>query len=259
MTCYRFDCVLRAGRVVTAESCGVDRDAHEPECANAGDGKSRGDTWGCPIVSHRVWPMLAGGWLRTPARRNPVSKADASCSNGAKAADGLVPMTMSHFPATRGIRAVRAAFRRRRTRLRTTAFPTRRETTIPNLAQETELVASRVKAVIWIGPALLGRAPLRTFVKSALRRSRCARAINFSSPEGSARQRAGRGHRSDREALPPLLTTKAQYASPVCAAHPLHEAVDAGTAAALGLPGSLHKNTPTGRARPAHANYVSGV
>ena len=154
MTGYRFDCVLRAGRVVTAEPSRVDGGAHEPDCANACDGKARGDTWGRPVVRHRVGSILAGGWMRTPARRNPLSKADASCSNGAEAADGLVPMTMSHRSATRGSRALRAALRRRRTRLRTTAFPTRRDTTIPILAQVTELVGLRVNADIWIGPVL---------------------------------------------------------------------------------------------------------
>ena len=191
----------------------------------------------------------------TPARRKPVSRADASWSKGVDAAAGRVPMTTSHLSATRGRSGARAALRRRRTRLRITAFPTRRDTTIPNLAQETGTDGSRANAVTWIGPAPLGRAPSLTVLKSALRRSRRARGINRLLPGVKvARQGAGLVQGSDGEALAPLLTAQAEDASPVCAAHPLHETVDAGTAAALGLPGSLHKNTPTGRARPAHTD-----
>lgn len=165
-------------------------------------------------------------------------------------------MTISHLSETRGTRGARAALRRRRTRLRITAFPTRRDTTIPNLAHETEPDGSRANAVTWIGPAPVGRAPSLTTLKSVVRRSRRARGINrLLSELSKAQQSTGLVRGSDGKALAPLLTAKAENATAVCAAHPLHETVDAGTTATLGLPGSLHTDHSDG-SRPTGAHKL---
>lgn len=63
--------------------------------------------------------------------------------------------------------------------------------------------------------------------------------------EAPVRRRARRRRRTrlDREALAPLQTAAADDAAAIVAAHALQEAMDAESATALWLPGSLHRNT----------------
>lgn len=128
-----------------------------------------------------------------------------------------------------------AARRRRLTRLRTCALPTRRETTKPKRAGPC-IVPSRSTA-----PTVTSAEPAD--VPDRRTAPKPAAVVILWARESTRNQWMGEAVCLYGQTLATLETTAADNTSTVMTAHALQEAVYAKTSTALGLPGSLHGNT----------------
>lgn len=171
------------------------------------------------------------------ARSNTSCTAASSAAYEASAAGARAVSTTSQ-PRVMPVSARRTISRsRRRTRLRTTAFPIRLETEKPQRVVPTSFGLAASVTSGW-----LHRRPCRrTASKSAERRRRCWSCIDASA-QSWRHTRSGRG--LHRQALAALGTACLEHAAAALGMHSLKKAVDALAATHFGLIGTLHGGAP---------------
>jgi hypothetical protein len=170
-------------------------------------------------------------YSRLRARLRTLSSAVQSSAQDAVALAGLAATTTSERSGKDAKRCVRASRSRRRTRLRTTALPTRPLTVIPTRVQPSSFGAMYTTS---IGCGQPRCATSRTRRKSAGERSRCSR---FTLDQSGAAHAAPRS--DDGETLAPAQAASLEHRATGSGQHAFEKAVLPPTWDALRLVGTL--------------------